>query len=79
MKIRCRICNGIGLVKLTKSITCKYCSTQHCSKCEYKSGYGFYEECSTCWGSGEIDSNRISHVYRSKENIEGNKFLKMSL
>ena len=77
MLTRCYKCKGIGLVKRSKTIECNYCTTQNCSKCEYKSGTGLYEECSTCWGSGQIDSNRISHVYRSTENIEGNKSLKM--
>ena len=72
---RCYKCKGIGLVKRSKTIECNYCTTQHCSKCEYKSVYGLYDECSTCWGSGQIDSNQISHACQLTENIEEKQFL----
>ena len=61
MTTRCYKCKGIGLVK-TKTKKCNYCKTNHCSKCEYKSGTGLYDECSTCWGLGQFDYKQIMFI-----------------
>lgn len=54
-KTQCVTCKGVGLVK-KETITCETC--RNILSCTYCNQFGKsnnpYEECTKCWGAGEV-------------------------
>ena len=54
-KIACTQCKGSGLFLLKNPLVCENCNGKTCYKCEIYGTYKNIEECSNCYGSGNME------------------------